>query len=133
MRSTRHKTTDLIAAIASICPFLMVSTVEAQISKTNSSIQPVVMETNIVDLAMPLIRQHKFAEAKEILLSAADKGQPEPQALLGQMGQEITRVQSRMPYAIRIKVQKKNTITKVASALVLVGCFELFMYLYDLN
>ncbi len=43
------------------------------------------METNVVDKAMTLIRQHKFTEAQEILLSAAEKGEAEPQALLGQV------------------------------------------------
>ena len=43
------------------------------------------METNIVARAMALIRQHKFAEARELLLPAADKGETEPQALLGQV------------------------------------------------
>jgi TPR repeat protein len=43
------------------------------------------METNIVDKAMTLIRQHKFTEAREVLLPAAEKGEAEPQALLGQI------------------------------------------------
>ena len=43
------------------------------------------LETNIVDNAMALIRQHKFEEARKLLLAAAEKGEAEPQALLGQM------------------------------------------------
>lgn len=42
-------------------------------------------ETNIVERAMALIRQHKFGEAKELLLEHAEKGEAESQALLGQI------------------------------------------------
>src|SRR5438105_3186973 len=43
------------------------------------------VETEIVSKAMALIRQHKFGEARELLLVAAEKGEAAPQALLGQM------------------------------------------------
>lgn len=43
------------------------------------------METNIVIQAMSLIRQHKFLEAQQLLLPAAENGDAEPQALLGQI------------------------------------------------
>lgn len=38
-----------------------------------------------VNVAMALIRQHKFEEARKILLAAADKGEAESEALLGQI------------------------------------------------
>jgi len=43
------------------------------------------METHIVNQAMTLIRARKFEEARELLLPAAETGEPESQALLGQI------------------------------------------------
>jgi len=43
------------------------------------------MEYQPVEQAMALIRQHQFAEARQILVAAAERGEVESQALLGQM------------------------------------------------
>lgn len=53
--------------------------------RANESNPDSTMETNVTGEAMALIRQHKFGEAREILLIAAENGEAEPQALLGQM------------------------------------------------
>jgi len=44
-----------------------------------------IVETSIVSKAMALIRQHKFGGARELLLTAAERGDAESQALLGQI------------------------------------------------
>lgn len=43
------------------------------------------VKTDVVGQAMALVRQQKFEEARVLLLAAAEKGEAEPQALLGQM------------------------------------------------
>jgi TPR repeat protein len=65
------------------CCFL--STTNSQPSTTNSPKPSVVMETSIVSQAMVLVRQRKFEEARGLLLPAAERGESEPQALLGQI------------------------------------------------
>lgn len=63
--------------------WLLFAKSHAQPAITNST--KTTMKTNLVDRAMGLIRQRKFAEAREILVPAAEMGEAEPQALLGQI------------------------------------------------
>jgi len=84
MRFLRFQLVAQTACVACLGILLALVTTHAQPSKTNSPPPPVVMETNIVEKAMTLIRQRKYAEAHELLLPAAEKGEAEPQALLGQ-------------------------------------------------
>jgi TPR repeat protein len=70
------------ALIVYVC--LSFGTTFAELSKTNAPKSSPSMETNIVEKAMALIRQHKFTEAHEFLLPIGERGDAEPQALLGQ-------------------------------------------------
>lgn len=64
---------------------LCVGTAYADLPVASASQTNPTVETNIVGQAMALIRQHKFDEARALLLLPAEKGDAEPQALLGQM------------------------------------------------
>ena len=57
----------------------------AEPTSNNATKSEPIVETNNVSRAMAFIRQHKFGEARELLLTAADKGDAESQALLGQI------------------------------------------------
>ncbi len=85
MRSQNFQLVKRITGAACLSIWLVLATAYAQPPTTNLPNPTVVMETNIVARAMALIRQHKFAEARELLLPAAEKGETEPQALLGQV------------------------------------------------
>lgn len=73
-----------IAVVAALfCNCHGVAATNSLSSTTNAP--KVTMETNLVEQAMSLVRQRKFKEARELLLPAAEKGDAEPQALLGQI------------------------------------------------
>ncbi len=85
MRSLKCQLAKQTSGVVCLIIWLILATAYAQTQITNLPKQTVVMETNIVDKAMVLVRQHKFAEARELLLPAAEKGEAESQALLGQV------------------------------------------------
>jgi len=85
MRSLKFQRAKRTADVACLSIWLILATAYAQPPTTNLPNRTVVMETNIIDKAMALIRQHKFTEARELLLPAAEKGGAESQALLGQV------------------------------------------------
>jgi TPR repeat protein len=59
--------------------------IAAGYANTPSTTSNPIVEPSITGQAMALIRQHKFGEARVLLLNAAEKGEAESQALLGQI------------------------------------------------
>jgi TPR repeat protein len=76
---------QILKRISCLSVLFILAATHAQLPTTNSANPTSTMETNVVDRAMILIRQHKFQEAQDILLPAAEKGEAESQALLGQV------------------------------------------------
>jgi len=72
---------QIIVLGTSLC--VTVAKAEPQTSDVSKSNAP--MNTSVVENAMDLIRKHEFDQARELLLSAAEKGDIESKALLGQM------------------------------------------------
>ncbi|MGA3144835.1 MAG: tetratricopeptide repeat protein [Verrucomicrobiota bacterium] len=87
MRSNRiyPKVFIVRSACLGACLFLIATNAEPQTNKNGNSKPVAAMDTNIVENAMALIRKHEFRQARELLQPAAEKGEAEAQALLGQM------------------------------------------------